>query len=663
MSPSTRCAKPPKASTPAVLKVVKPEVLGTVGPTAFLMVQKEAIALGRLNERVPSTPFVVRFIDTGTVVLKGPKQVELPWLALEYVQGGTEGTTLEQRVGYSVKNTRFAFDPTRAAHTIECLADGLAAIHEVGVVHRDLTPGNILCCGFGATEVPKIADFGIARPTGIKATFGSVFLGTPGYAAPEQSFASEGEIGPSTDVFSFACLTFFALTGEQYFDTGNFAQALLMVRETKRRSLLEATPLRPELRDNPGACRAIDQVLAHATAQNPTERSPDARIFASSLLPLLRNSGSPRSQRASDRLVASIAARPVSQAFSQWKWTVRHPPGHDRLIRSVAWDGDGHCLAVTTEGLHFWNGTSWQLARAGAFDPDAGLRSASLVRPGQWLLGGDSGLLALLGSDGQCRVIHGPADVDFALASGDPSDLAVVVAERPNASPLLYSVAADRFFRPTALEVGANHRVARPSGRFALARRWPNDAGNRLCSDLFGAQFRNDVPAHSRHRRAHELRRATPTADSASRWVAAARPVRFDGRHGRPSLIGGAPGSRLRRDGRSGARLGRRCRPPLVTGGRHRRRMDDRVARRDVARAVRQCSRGGRGRHGGDGGRRRPRRARRIKTSFFGGGSPDPRKRTICKVMLDHSPRREPSAANRGDPTDAWPTILRKTAA
>src|SRR5262249_33828073 len=160
--------------------------------------------------------FVVRFVDTGTVFVPALRDVELPWIALEYVHGGTEGTTLEHRVTYSVRNTGYAFDPARAAHAIECIAEGLTAIHDASGVHRDLTPGNVLCCGFGASEVLKIADFGIARPSGLQATFGGVVLGTPGYAAPEQSFASDGEVGPSTDVFSFACLAYFALTGEQY---------------------------------------------------------------------------------------------------------------------------------------------------------------------------------------------------------------------------------------------------------------------------------------------------------------------------------------------------------------------------------------------------------------------------------------------------------------
>jgi hypothetical protein len=441
----------PQGATPAVVKVVKPEIVGTAGPTALLMIQKEAIALGRLNERVPPTPFVVRFLDTGAVVLRSPN-VTLPWIALEYVHGGTEGTTLEQRVQYSVKNTQYAFDAARTAHIVECLAEGLTAIHDVGVVHRDLTPGNVLCCGFGANEVPKIADFGIARPMGIHMTFGSVLLGTPGYGAPEQSFSSEGDVGPWTDVFSFACLVYQILTGEQYFDTGNFAQALLMVRETNRRSLLEARTLSPEMRDNPATCRAVDLILARATAMSPAERPPSARVFAASLLPSLRGAAGPRSQRASERLVQSLAARPVERTLSGWTWTVRHPPGDDRLLRSVAWDGDGHGLAVTTEGLSFWNGTAWLPAGAAGIDPAVGLRSVSVIRPGHWLVSGDNGLIATIRLDGGPLVIHGPPEADFELASGDPGDLALAVTEGAGGPPLLYSVAAGRLFRPKPLE-------------------------------------------------------------------------------------------------------------------------------------------------------------------------------------------------------------------
>ena len=523
--------------TPAVLKVVKPDIVGSAGPTAMLMIQKEAIALGRLNERVPPTPFVVRFMDTGSVVLHKLANVELPWIAIEYVHGGVEGTTLDQRVRYSVHNTRYAFDAARAERTVECLAEGLVAIHDVGVVHRDLTPGNVLCCGFGANEVPKIADFGIARPTGIQATFGFVLLGTPGYAAPEQSFSSEGDVGPWTDVFSFACLIFFLRTGELYFETNNFAKALLLVRETRRRSILECSALSPELRDHPIACRAIDQIITRSTTVNPAHRLPDAAVLARSILPLLRGASGVRSQRASERLVASMAGQ--GHAHARLTFTVRHPPGDDRLVRSIAWDGDGHCLAVTTDGLHYWNGTDWLPSQAGRLET-SGLRSVSLLRPGQWLLSGEGGLLATLTSGGEARILQGPPELCFTLASGDPDDLGVVVAEQNGAAPLVYSVAAGRLFRPRALDgVRTVTSLARiDDARWLLTGRTVGGSGFAAVHSAlsFDTAF---LPMP----KTDALTAAAGHPDRGF-GVAAGRSgvaVRFDGANAEPSVLEGAP--------------------------------------------------------------------------------------------------------------------------
>src|SRR6185312_14965767 len=82
----------PQGEVPVVIKALKPTFVARQGPTAALIVKKEAIALGRLNERVPPTPFVVRYIDTGTFpVPYRDAQVDVPWVAVEYVHGGAEG--------------------------------------------------------------------------------------------------------------------------------------------------------------------------------------------------------------------------------------------------------------------------------------------------------------------------------------------------------------------------------------------------------------------------------------------------------------------------------------------------------------------------------------------------------------------------------------------
>src|SRR5262249_26342109 len=74
----------PEGAGPVVVKVVRPTV-GDGQISAELLAQKEAVALGRLNERVPPCPFVVRFIDTGSTLLFGAKPT--PWIAIEYVHG------------------------------------------------------------------------------------------------------------------------------------------------------------------------------------------------------------------------------------------------------------------------------------------------------------------------------------------------------------------------------------------------------------------------------------------------------------------------------------------------------------------------------------------------------------------------------------------------
>ncbi|MEO6601488.1 MAG: hypothetical protein ABIQ16_16545, partial [Polyangiaceae bacterium] len=88
----------PDGIAPVVIKMVRPTAASGAQNSAGILVQKEAVALGRLNERIPPCPFVVRLVDTGATFLNGPNRPPTPWLAVEYVHGGVEGTTLEDRV-------------------------------------------------------------------------------------------------------------------------------------------------------------------------------------------------------------------------------------------------------------------------------------------------------------------------------------------------------------------------------------------------------------------------------------------------------------------------------------------------------------------------------------------------------------------------------------
>jgi serine/threonine protein kinase len=257
-----------------VVKVLRPRAIREMPSLASAAIGKEIAALERLSGEAAPSPFVVRFLDTGTLRIRD-NALELPWLAVEYVQGGPEGTTLRARVADSLTRQGSAFDLVRARRAIMSMSAGLSAIHEVGVVHRDLNPGNVLCSGSGETESFKIADFGLARVSSVS-TFGSVLLGTPGYCAPEQSFPDKVGVGPYTDVFSLACCSYFILTGQPYFDAPTIPEMLVAVYGAERRSLRDTPGLCPELRADHALCAELDRVLARATAADPQVRPRSA---------------------------------------------------------------------------------------------------------------------------------------------------------------------------------------------------------------------------------------------------------------------------------------------------------------------------------------------------------------------------------------------------
>ncbi|MES1175899.1 MAG: serine/threonine-protein kinase [Myxococcales bacterium] len=440
----------PDGIAPVVIKMVRPTAESGAQNSAGILVQKEAVALGRLNERIPPCPFVVRLVDTGSTYLNGANRPPTPWLAVEYVHGGVEGTTLEDRVRGSIERTGVAFDSARAAHALKCLAAGLHAIHGVGVVHRDLTPGNILCCGFGEAEILKISDFGIARPQGLAATFGGIPVGTLGYAAPEQCLPDSTGTGTYTDIFALACVLYFTLTGETLFESDTLLKNMLAIRDAKRRSLCDAQALVPELRQRPDACRAIDAAIGRATAVDPTQRPQEALEFAASVVPWLTETPTP--PKPSRRLINSLINLSPPGDLSRWEWTVRHPGG-ERIIQSAAWDVDGHCLAFTTQGPAFWNGQMWVATPELAEALPSGMQFARRIEAGGWLIGGAGGTLLVYASDGVREVVRSPSsEVTFTHSSGRFDDLLVAVAQRPGEPPSLWAMAARRWMKPMQLD-------------------------------------------------------------------------------------------------------------------------------------------------------------------------------------------------------------------
>ena len=128
----------------------------------------------------------------------------VPWIASEYVPGPSLKEMVAERGPAPV---------AALAILAAGLAEGLAAIHDAGVAHRDLSSGNVLL----AEDGPRIIDFGIAAAAEERTlTQSGWVMGTPGYMSPEQAVSTR-EAGQASDIFSLGAVLAFAATGKKLF--------------------------------------------------------------------------------------------------------------------------------------------------------------------------------------------------------------------------------------------------------------------------------------------------------------------------------------------------------------------------------------------------------------------------------------------------------------
>lgn len=188
------------------------------------------------------------------------------FVILDKVEGETFASLLHQPI--SVPRYRELFIP---------LARALDYAHAMGVVHRDLKPENVMLSSEG--EV-KVLDFGLARHRGSKdVTLTGEFKGTPRYCAPEEALDSK-KVGPATDQFAFALMTFEALTGHfPYPEDPRHPLDTLLVRLGTPAAALSSVWSRA----NP----EVDAVMARMLSVKPQDRFPSIEAGLSALLALL----------------------------------------------------------------------------------------------------------------------------------------------------------------------------------------------------------------------------------------------------------------------------------------------------------------------------------------------------------------------------------------
>ncbi|HEX2879505.1 MAG TPA: hypothetical protein VHO25_08200, partial [Polyangiaceae bacterium] len=228
-----------------------------------------------------------------------------------------------------------------------------------------------------------------------------------------------------------------------------------LVSAKKRQSITGHPSLCPELLERPEACAAIDLALARATALAPNERPATGPEFAATVLPAL--TGSSHGPRSTTRLLSAVmSSRKPALPNSEPKWQVRIKPRDDIAIGSVAWDTDGHALALGQRGAWFYNGQTWLDAARLLAKLPAEMTFTERYEAGGWLVGGNAPVLSVVDAQGVSDSIAAPNDrVHFSLANGRLSDFLVAVQHRQDACPLVWTLAARRWLRPLELPAAA----------------------------------------------------------------------------------------------------------------------------------------------------------------------------------------------------------------
>lgn len=189
-----------------------------------------------------------------------------PYMIVEFVEGGSLAGRLK---------AKGRMEAAKAVELLRSMAAGLDHAHQMGVVHRDVKPANVL---MGPNDAPIIADFGLAKlQQQATMTASGVATGTPAYMAPEQ--ITEGaEIGAAADVYAFATVAYEMLTGRLPYESDNVMQ-LLMAK-------LRDEPVPPTLRD-PTLPRKIDSILLRGLARQPDARWPSCTALVDALAGVL----------------------------------------------------------------------------------------------------------------------------------------------------------------------------------------------------------------------------------------------------------------------------------------------------------------------------------------------------------------------------------------
>ena len=231
-----------------------------VGRTSYEHFVQEAFALSRLTH-----PNTLRIYDFGH--LGGKDQEGMPLQVCEFMNGGTLSMIVREQGKQTLEET---------VRVISAMCSALAEAHQLGIVHRDIKPQNILFGSVGDKKLPKLADFGIAKWSADddadqfkRAEDTAIVAGqklamySPSWAAPEQLAGQP--VSPATDIYSLAVVAIYMLSGKAI-----FADEDVYAGYKKRRHADEL--VREALRPL-GVTKSVQDILIKALAFDPKKRT------------------------------------------------------------------------------------------------------------------------------------------------------------------------------------------------------------------------------------------------------------------------------------------------------------------------------------------------------------------------------------------------------
>ncbi len=194
-------------------------------------------------------------------------------------------------------------EPDRAVRLVGQVAAALDAAHALGLVHRDVKPGNVLVRSSETGEDAYLCDFGLAKHiSSVNSLTGErAFVGTIAYISPEQ--IEGGTIDARADVYSLGCMLFECLTGQAPFARESELAAVYAHMNERPPRVSEVRPAVPS---------AFDEVVACALAKAPDDRFASCGALASASAAALR--GEPLQRRPTRRRRIVLAAAGVLAA-------------------------------------------------------------------------------------------------------------------------------------------------------------------------------------------------------------------------------------------------------------------------------------------------------------------------------------------------------------